>query len=470
MKQFDYDSYINEIKKTETIARGVFNGSFNNLQDSRLEEELEVKITKWKKDLNEFINNNNPYEENKTELEISIKKLKDKKKKITKEDIKNDLSNISILSNNIDINFWNEKLDNIDNLDIIKNNLISLWEKTYNKKNNEWLVNTVKQKRYKFISDIESWIHLIKKLKYMSNILRIKTGVLWDFRVGELEEEDISLLYRWVNFINEYKDIDIICDAMGRRIDADKAIKNVEFKNTYSHTNKKISSKEEIVGIYFSKDIENVVPEELSLLCNEDSEKLFKLKYIENRLMCFDKSAYVFNENEQSMVRTGYKDGKGDIIICIDTSGSMKGISEYIAKAIMFKMVMQALSENRNAYLINFSTEIYTCRFSKNNGIEDLIKFLKLSYHGGSDIYKALYEANRIMNTSSFKNADVLVLSDFIMEDIADNLVQICNKQKNNGNKFFAVSIGKFPFGYSYKKVFNKHWIFDIDNGIKSIY
>ena len=65
MKQFDYDSYINEIKKTETIARGVFNGSFNNLQDGRLEEELEVKITKWKKDLNEFINNNNPYEENK---------------------------------------------------------------------------------------------------------------------------------------------------------------------------------------------------------------------------------------------------------------------------------------------------------------------------------------------------------------------------------------------------------------------
>ncbi|MEI0567724.1 VWA domain-containing protein, partial [Brachyspira pulli] len=189
MKQFDYDSYINEIKKTETIARGVFNGSFNNLQDSRLEEELEVKITKWKKDLNEFINNNNPYEENKTELEISIKKLKDKKKKITKEDIKNDLSNISILSNNIDINFWNDKLNNIDNLDVIKNNIISLWEKTYSKKNNEWLVNTVKQKRYKFISDIESWIHLIKKLKYMSNILRIKTGVLWDFRVGELEEE-----------------------------------------------------------------------------------------------------------------------------------------------------------------------------------------------------------------------------------------------------------------------------------------
>ncbi|OEJ14238.1 VWA domain-containing protein [Brachyspira hampsonii] len=465
MKQFDNDSYKDEIKKTEIMAKGVFNSAFNNLsRDERLSEELEIKITKWKKDLNVFINDNNPYQDNKTELDIALKKLKN----TSREDIFNDLKSLDALS--IDTKFWRDRLSNSDDLNILKKNIISVWEKTYNKKNNDWLVSTVKERRDKFISDIESWINLLKKLKYISNILRIKTGVLWDFRVGELEEEDISLLKRWVDFINEHKDIEIICDSIGRRIDIEKSLRNVEFKNTYSNTNKKISSKEEIVGIYFAKDIENVIPEELSLLCNEESEKLFKLKYIENRLMCFDKSAYVFNDDMEHLVRAGYKEGKGDMIICIDTSGSMKGINEYIAKAAMFKMVMQALSENRNAYLINFSTEIYTCKFTKENGIEDLIKFLKLSYHGGSDIYKALYEANRMMNTSSFRNADVLVLSDFIMEDMPNNLVTMCSRQKNNGNKYFAVSIGKFPFGYSYRKVFNKHWIFDIDDGLKEIY
>lgn len=467
MKQFNNDSYKDEIKKTEIMAKGVFNTAFNNIDnDQRLSEELEIKITKWKKDLNVFINDNNPYQDNKTELDIALKKLKNSNTSM--EDIFNDLNSLNALS--IDTNFWRERLSNSNNLNILKKNIISVWEKTYNKKNNDWLVSTVKDRRDKFIADIESWINLLKKLKYMSNILRIKTGVLWDFRVGELEEADISLLKRWVDFINEYKDIEVICDSIGRRIDIEKSLKNVEFKNTYSNTNKKISSKEEIVGIYFAKDIENVIPEELSLLCNEESEKLFKLKYIENRLMCFDKSAYVFNDERDNIVKAGYREGKGDMIICIDTSGSMKGINEYIAKATMLKMVMQALSENRNAYLINFSTEIYTCKFTKENGIEDLIKFLKLSYHGGSDIYKALYEANRMMNTSSFRNADVLVLSDFIMEDIPNNLVTMCSKQKNNGNKYFAVSIGKFPFGYSYRKVFNRHWIFDIDNGLKSIY
>ena len=74
------------------------------------------------------------------------------------------------------------------------------------------------------------------------------------------------------------------------------------------------------------------------------------------------------------------------------------------------------------------------------------------------------------MKMDDFKNADVLVLSDFIMEDMPYHLIELCDKQKLKGNKFFAVSIGKFPFGYSYRKVFNKHWIFDIDNGLKSIY
>lgn len=467
MKQFiNNNSYKEEIKKTEKMARGVFYGSFN--KDERIEKELETKIEKWKKDLNDYISSNNPYIENRRELEISKKELE--KKYISKKDIINNLNMFKSLD--IDTKFWLDKLENNNNnnLNAIKKNIISNWNEVYNKKNNEWTINAIKEKRYKFINDIESWIKLLKRLRYMSNILRIKTGVLWDFRVGELKEEDISLLERWVKFIdnidkNNY--IEKIADSIGKKIDIEKITKNIELKNNYSYTNKKIDSKDEISGIYFSKDIENIIPEELSLLCNEEAEKLFKLKYIENRIMCFDKSYYAFDELDKNKTVSGHKDGKGDMIICIDTSGSMKGVNEYIAKSIMFKILMKAIAENRNAYLINFSTEIYTYKFNNSSGVDELIKFLKLSYYGGSDIYKALYEANRIMK--KYNNNDVLVISDFIMEDMPQYLVDICLKQRKDGNNFFAVSIGKFPFGYSYKKVFNRHWVFDIESGIKEI-
>ena len=456
-----------EIKKTENMARGVFYGSFKNIDDKRLEDELEIKISKWKKELKEYIENNNPYQNNKIELDIAFKNIKNKNS--NKNEIINYLNNFKEIDKNIDSNFWTNKI-NDKNLNIIRKNILSSWEKSYNDKNNTWTLNVIKSRRDKFIVDMESWIKLLKKLKYMSNILRIKTGVLWDFRVGELSEDDISLLQRWTDFINDYKDIEKICESMGRRVDIENAINNIEFKDAYNYSNKKITSKDEIVGIYFSKDIENIVPEELSLLCDKDFEKLFKLKYIENRLMCFDKDSYIFNEKEKQKIKAGYIDGRGPVIICIDTSGSMKGINEYIAKATMLKIVMRALSENRNIYLINFSVEIYSYKFSKYDGLAELINFLKLSYHGGSDIYKALHEANRIMNTDDFRNGDVLVLSDFMMEDMPYNLIELCEKQKSKGNKFFAVSIGKFPFGYSYRKIFNKHWIFDIDGGLKNIY
>ena len=101
MKQFNNDSYKDEIKKTEVMAKGVFNSAFNNLyNDERLTQELEIKITKWKKDLNVFLNDNNPYQDNKTELDIALKKLKN----TSKEDIFNDLNSLNALS--IDTKFW----------------------------------------------------------------------------------------------------------------------------------------------------------------------------------------------------------------------------------------------------------------------------------------------------------------------------------------------------------------------------
>ena len=67
-----------EIKKTENMARGVFYGSFKNIDDKRLEDELEIKISKWKKELKEYIENNNPYQNNKIELDIAFKKMRNK--------------------------------------------------------------------------------------------------------------------------------------------------------------------------------------------------------------------------------------------------------------------------------------------------------------------------------------------------------------------------------------------------------
>ena len=49
----------------------------------------------------------------------------------------------------------------------------------------------------------------------------------------------------------------------------------------------------------------------------------------------------------------------GPFIVCIDASGSMRGFPEQCAKAIAFALMQIALAEERDCYVIIFSTEKY---------------------------------------------------------------------------------------------------------------
>lgn len=469
--------YENEIKRTEDMVKKLFLSVFNDTKDDKALNALDEKINKWKKSTFRYIEENNPFDKNEVELAVSEHEIENNK--TTKEAVISDLSNYKLLDENINISFWIKKLSELDDklysykevqeqLNIIRKNEMTVWKNTYDEKLNIWQINTVKERRDKFIDSINEWIKLIKKLHGISNFLRIKKGVLWDFRVGELLEEDISMLFKWASFINRNNDITKICEKIGRRIEEynSKNITNINSITTYNINNPKITSKDEIVGITFSKDIENIIPEELLLLSDKNTEVLFKLKYIESRLMCFDKSVYIFNNKDMKRdISYREKSGLGPVIICIDTSGSMKGDFENIAKAFMLKIVTLAIDENRDCYLINFSTEIHTLKFTQENAIEELIGFLKFSFYGGSDVYKAMLEAIKIMNTEYFKRADLLVISDFIMDDLPKNIIELCKKQKTNKNRFFAVSIGSFPFTRTYEAIFDIHWSYDIQKG-----
>ena len=59
---------------------------------------------------------------------------------------------------------------------------------------------------------------------------------------------------------------------------------------------------------------------------------------------------------EQEEVSVEKKEPKGPIIVCVDTSGSMQGTPENIAKTVTFALSKIAIEEERKCYLISFST------------------------------------------------------------------------------------------------------------------
>ena len=175
-----------------------------------------------------------------------------------------------------------------------------------------------------------------------------------------------------------------------------KIMETVQYENTVID----YSSKEEICGISFSNKIEDALPQELGLLADDDMSLLFDLKFVERRLMSFEKMGYAsekVSKVEEKEKTVEKKEKKGPVIVCVDTSGSMSGNPENIAKALTLCLASMAHKQDRQCFLINFSTDIETFDFSKDKGLSELLKFLQMGFHGGTDVFPALWKGLEMM-------------------------------------------------------------------------
>ena len=292
---------------------------------------------------------------------------------------------------------------------------------------------------------------------------------MFDLSKGDLSSQDISQLKKWVEYISSNDGVKELCDMLGRLRRADKASRE-ELVKTISHitnTIPDINSNEEIVGIKIGKDLEHTLPQELALLSDDETSILFDLKYIEGRLMCFDMegvSEEIIEKEDEKLIEVSDEEKLGPIIICVDTSGSMSGSPETIAKAVTLYMATRAISQNRSCYLINFSTDIETLDLSGGLGLKQVMQFLKMSFNGGTDATPAMNHGLEMMKEDAYKKSDLLMISDFVMGSLPDNLIKNIQEAKSDKNKFYSLSIGNLFLESHLKDVFDDEWVYNPSN------
>ena len=159
---------------------------------------------------------------------------------------------------------------------------------------------------------------------------------------------------------------------------------------------------------------------------------------------------------------------KGPFIICVDTSESMYGRPEQIAKVLTLCVLKLSMNQNRKAFLINFSTGIQTLNLHDiANSVDDIAAFLNKSFYGGTDATLALYEAIRQLGTNDYEDADILMVSDFIMSKMDDDILnKIRFHQQNKNTQFHCLILGD-ESNESVLSVFDTNWMYDPkDKGI----
>lgn len=146
--------------------------------------------------------------------------------------------------------------------------------------------------------------------------------------------------------------------------------------------NKSVHGVDEVVGIEYGDDLSLVVPSELAMLADEDTELDFLRRFAEGELQIEELTATV---SEQ----------KGPIVVVVDESGSMRGEPVENAKAMALAMAWIARHQKRYIALVGYSGSDpgnYLVIPPGTSNEVALIKWLEHFFSGGTDMDVPLVE------------------------------------------------------------------------------
>jgi len=344
--------------------------------------------------------------------------------------------------------------------------LLDEWQKGIDQARNSWELNQINQRRAELLKELGEILELLQQLTMHLETLGLETGILFDLSIGALSAQEVERFRRWASYLSNDPGVRALLQTLGklRQIELSERLERVRVSRTDTITLPDLDSREEIMGVRLGRDLEHMLPSELALLSDPDTALLFDLKYAEGRLMCFDmqglQTSAIQIEIEED--RTTQDDEKqGPMIICVDTSGSMQGAPETIAKAVALFMASKAKEQNRPCYLINFSTRLEKLNLSATRGMDDLMSFLSKSFHGGTDLAPALDESLKLMQGKTYRNADVLVVSDFIMASLPERLLNSIAVQRDTGSRFHSLVVGDCYMTNRLTSLFDQEWVYD---------
>lgn len=358
----------------------------------------------------------------------------------------------------------------VEKIETLRRNFINDMEQNLIERKNMWEQNRIDEMRKAFLEELYKKIdNFIRLEKLLSPFIKT-LGHLWDLSESTFETSGFEILEQFLILLDQDESLRELAELLGKQTRAQSLFeKEIRDKVVIkSEWHPKPAYRGEIDGLRYSNDISSVLPSELALLKNTAAKKLFQLKFAQKQLLSFKYQNDVLDskeENIQEETSVEKQEPKGPIIICVDTSGSMHGTPENIAKTITFALSKIAIEEERKCYLISFSTSIETLDLTdfSANPIGRLVQFLRMSFHGGTDATPALKHAVKMLSENKWKNADVLMISDFVMQSLDNDIkAQIKSAQENNTN-FHSLVIGTSGNNGTINS-FNHNWFYDTNN------
>jgi len=207
---------------------------------------------------------------------------------------------------------------------------------------------------------------------------------------------------------------------------------------------------EQTSGLCRSDDLSRMMPSEMVLLASKSPQArlLHFARRAERTLLSYERVGWA---EETAVTVEGFETRpaaeSGPIIVCLDTSGSMMGARETVAKAMVLECMRQSRSQQRACYLYSFSGpgDCQELELKLNSsGLYGLLEFLTGSFHGGTDVDEPFNRALARLNEAEWSNADILLVTDGEIAPPEQSIIDSLNLAKEElGLKVHGLLVGE---------------------------
>ena len=195
------------------------------------------------------------------------------------------------------------------------------------------------------------------------------------------------------------------------------------------------AGKSDIAGITVGNDISAVLPSELALLSERQTQDVFYHKYTSRRLQLFASAS-------QSDSPKKHQDGP--VIVCVDTSSSMNGEPVMVAKTLAIAIAIIAWRQKRDVIMVKYSDNYDYINLGHNRSrMGELLQFMSIVTSGGNNedaMFAWLFKEVK-PSFPDYKTADILCVSDFGWMPIMSETEEIIKAEKEQGMRFYGLNV-----------------------------
>ena len=208
----------------------------------------------------------------------------------------------------------------------------------------------------------------------------------------------------------------------------------------------------ELRGIRHSDRIERLLGSEAAQIRHPVLHKLWRARLAESRLLTYESEAVLIERVPDPAAATPraarpspQSRQRGPMIVCLDTSGSMRGAPQNIAKAAVLEAARTAHREGRGCKLIAFggAGELLERDLAGGpDGLRALLELMGQSFDGGTDVQTPIERAIERIHEQAWCSADLLIISDGEFGCTGDTLDQLDGARAQLGLRVQGILVG----------------------------